>query len=364
LGTRITEAVCGTRYFDGGGTEAPGELRGEDGGLFYGAGNAIMAHPPYRAGGGGEAYAVLSLALPADTDRFAADVYLDSAAVGEDRSDGVTFAVQARAGDATARAERHTATAEHVELALDLRPFAGKEVTIELSVHPGPALNPSYDWARWESPRVERATRTVAPLAIAGLSGWSVALAGQSQCEIPPGRNRIELSTPFPGGVYLLKNLPGGAAQTAPAALPVDLATQTWSTAFVSDAGVALQAPAHACVKLEEGAVGGVTRRGLFIHPPNYGRTIADFPMRFPGQVSAFHAYIGLRDGGESSGVVFSVEVNGVELARERTTGGAWTELRADLAPWAGKPAILSLITDSARDYICDLALWGEPRVN
>lgn len=355
LAPRIANALCGSRYFEGGGKEAPGEWRGEDGAMFYGTGDGITAHPPYRAGGGGEAYAALSLKLPEDAARFATEVYLDSGAVGEGRSDGVTFAVSATSGETTARQELHTAAADHVELALDLRPFAGKDIVLELSVHPGSAHDPSFDWARWEGPRIERESRKTASLAVAGLSGWAFAVAGTDQQEISPGQDRLELDTTFPGAVHLLKNLP------VPVVLPLDLASTPNHPAFVSDTGAILDAPAHACVQPAEGAVGGITRPGLFAHPPDHGKTIADFAVQLPDKAAEFHAYIGLRDGGESSGVVFSVEANGVEVAREKMENGAWKELRADLSPWAGRTVVLSLITDSAGDYICDWALWAEP---
>ena len=42
---------------------------------------------------------------------------------------------------------------------------------------------------------------------------------------------------------------------------------------------------------------------------------------------------------------------------------GKWEEITADLAPWAGKPIVLSLGTDSEGPFNFDWAIWGEPRV-
>ncbi|NCQ32559.1 MAG: hypothetical protein GW802_34995, partial [Armatimonadetes bacterium] len=42
---------------------------------------------------------------------------------------------------------------------------------------------------------------------------------------------------------------------------------------------------------------------------------------------------------------------------------GEWSELAVDLSPWAGKPVVLSLVTDSEGPYSFDWAIWGEVRV-
>ena len=43
--------------------------------------------------------------------------------------------------------------------------------------------------------------------------------------------------------------------------------------------------------------------------------------------------------------------------------GEPWREINVDLAPWAGKPVVLALVTDSAGDFRGDWARWGEPMV-
>ena len=42
---------------------------------------------------------------------------------------------------------------------------------------------------------------------------------------------------------------------------------------------------------------------------------------------------------------------------------GHWEPLTADLSPWAGKPIVLALTTDSDGPFTCDWAAWGEPRI-
>jgi hypothetical protein len=57
------------------------------------------------------------------------------------------------------------------------------------------------------------------------------------------------------------------------------------------------------------------------------------------------------------------VELNGRQVARKRMLPGRWESLAVDLAPWAGKPVVLALVTDSAGAFNYDWAAWGEPRI-
>jgi len=40
-----------------------------------------------------------------------------------------------------------------------------------------------------------------------------------------------------------------------------------------------------------------------------------------------------------------------------------WKEGTVDLSPWAGHPILLSLVTDSAGNNLCDWAFWGNVRL-
>ena len=104
-------------------------------------------------------------------------------------------------------------------------------------------------------------------------------------------------------------------------------------------------------------------RDGLFVHPPDHGRTIMLFPMTLPASPARLRTWVGIRDPSDSDGVGFVVEVNGQEAARKRMVPGQWEPLTVDLAPWAGKSIVLDLVTDSEGPYNCDWAAWGEPRI-
>ena len=107
--------------------------------------------------------------------------------------------------------------------------------------------------------------------------------------------------------------------------------------------------------------MGGVTKTGLFVHPPDHGRTIACLTLALPQEPARLSCAIGLRDGAKSEGVVFAIEANGRELTRRRMLPGAWETLSADLSDLSGQLVVLSLVTDSDGPFNCDWACWGEP---
>ena len=376
----MPDAVCGSKSFDaaprdgaGAPTQSHGSLHAADGAMFYATGDALYAHPPWHTAGSGIAYARFSVNVPKNVIRFTSEVAMESEAVGEGKTDGVTYGatvrdsvvdkglqplVPATVRDAEheAHAELHQATSEKHPLSLDLKPFAGKAVTLELTVHPGPKHNPSFDWARWYGPRIERDLHAEADMTIVDSAPWALALSG-THVKTLGEKTTFDVPAVFPGAVFLLRTpLPI-------ASLPLDMAAAPRETTFVSDAGMVLQHPLYACAQPGESVVGGVTRAGLFEHPPDHGRTYADFPMTLPDRPVVFHAWVGIRDGSKSTGADFIVEANGVRLYGERILPGAWHEVTCDLSPWTLLPVVLSLIADSAGDFNCDWTHWGEPQI-
>ena len=69
-----------------------------------------------------------------------------------------------------------------------------------------------------------------------------------------------------------------------------------------------------------------------------------------------------VRRGG--SPVAFEVQVNGQSLwALPMPYPDGWKGGTVDLASWAGKPVLLSLVTDSVGSNNCDWAAWGDVRL-
>jgi hypothetical protein len=152
--------------------------------------------------------------------------------------------------------------------------------------------------------------------------------------------------------------------------------------------------------------VGGVSKEGLFCHPPykgGVGYAFGTFRVSLPDAPCAFESYIGFADGSTTQdGCVFSVQVKALDVAQppsavhgtgpKKTQPGAavphgtgpgaeqgfvtveqvqyarlkaWGRLRADLAAFRGRTVLLRLVTDvgpndnSSSDWAC----WGEPRI-
>lgn len=359
LSRTIDLATCGSRPLEGKPSEKRGPLADSaDGALFTAGPEMISAHPPWKAGAGGAAFARYEVDLPAQGRiEFTAEVAMDAGAVGPDKSDGVTFLVSARLGPRELRARLHNATAERRPLRLDLTPFSGKKATIELSVEPGPKRHVSFDWARWFQPRIEQRGQPSGVLAVAGGKAWRLAVGPGGAATVVPTGTSQRVEAPLPGTVYFLDERPAAVE------LPLDPTRRPWQTLFVSESGVVLQKPPHGAASRQTNTVGGVPRDGLFVHPPDHGRTIVLSPMTLPAAPARLRIWVGIRDPSDSDGVGFVVEVNGQEAARKRMLPGQWEAISVDLTPWAGKPIVLALVTDSEGPYNCDWAAWGEPRI-
>jgi hypothetical protein len=370
LGALLDRATCGTRPHHGKPFETIGQFEAPDGGAFGTWGDTISAHPPWKGGSSGEAFARYTVTLPQEgTLRLAADVALDAGAVGPEKSDGVTFSVRAIDGGKVLVQEVHHAKAEPRALVLDLTPLRGRTIALELAVGPGPKGSPSFDWARWHRPRVEQSVEGEGILGVAGgkdTSGgtrgersrrWALAIGPAGEAPIRQDGEVQEVRVPMPGGVCFLARAPEVVG------LPLDLSRATLRLLFVTDSGQVLSSAEHAAMMPRANTVGGVSREGLFAHPPDHGRAMAFVPMRLPTEPARLETWVGVRDGSRSDGMRFAVEINGREVAARHMLPGAWERLVVDLAPWSGQSIVVALVTDSEGPFICDWGCWGEPRI-
>ncbi len=357
IASLIHEATCGSRPVQGEGAEVIGALLAADGAQFYAEGGNLYAHPPWKTPQSGIAFARFTLTPPPNALRFVSEVALDPAAAGEGKSDGVTFGVRVTRKDKVRTRGTFQNTSEPRKLAIGLSEFQGKEVELELTVDPGRNSNPSYDWARWSDPRIECDWETNCEIALANAQAYGMAISGEKVLAFPSGQSVTKLQIALPAAVYLLPDTPPMLT------LPVALTGVPFETLFADEWGNVLHAPKHACAQTGDAAVGGITRKGFFAHPPRSGRTQMDFPVTLPGGPAMLHAYAGIRDGSKSTAVLFRIEVNGIGLAQESVTPGGWKEMTVELTPYAGKPAVIALVTDAAGDFSGDWAYWGEPEL-
>ncbi|MBU0606564.1 MAG: hypothetical protein KKI08_01705, partial [Armatimonadetes bacterium] len=368
----LVGARCGYTGFEGESDEVAGPLNeSKAGASFMGNGHDLWLHPPWKAtrknpqtgvleaAGTGLVTCTLQLKLPPDSSpRFTSEVYMDPGAVGPGKTDGLVFSIEAQAGDLKRRAEAHPTTSDPLPLELDLREFAGKEVTLRLTGDPGPKRAATFDWGRWRDPRVVMDRHVPGTATLVSPQSWTTILTSGGKAEQrQTAPHTLEIATTFPGTICLL-NRP-----LQEIALPCDLTGLKFLKTFVAPDGTILTNPQYAAAAISDETVGGVKKHGFFAHPPSQGQTRMDFPVRLPAGVRRFSASVGLRDGSKSDGCLFILEVTGRELARKLMLPGRWEELTADLSAYAGQAVLLSLVTDADKSFTFDWGAWGEPRV-
>jgi hypothetical protein len=331
--------------------------------------DGFTIHPPWKANGitppnaSQRTLTFLEYRLPLPDNAsilFSARVRLGTGAPG--LSDGITFRVIADDGARQKSAETHYASSDATVLTLDLSEFRGRAIRLRIEADPGPKGDPSYDWGRIEQPSVQirsEAPPTPQTLLLRGLQRDTWALAAQGEAEITriaPDACRVRL--PLPNTLTLAFGEP------APVALPFDLLKTAWHSCLLLPTGIEAPASKLYMGAVVESACQGVKRSALMLHPPPDGRSIADYWLHLPARPLRLTTAIGLADGSRSNGVEFVIAVNGREIFRRlvlRDSG--WIPVEVDLSGWAGKPIVLSLITDAQGDYNFDWAVWGEPKL-
>ena len=97
--------------------------------------------------------------------------------------------------------------------------------------------------------------------------------------------------------------------------------------------------------------------------PPARGQTILQFPLSLPQEPSTFSFSAGLYKGC-SKGVLFQIRLNGQTYFKTFTDTFDWTDGSISLAPFAGQPLLLELVTDPAQQDSagadCDAAFWAD----
>ncbi len=358
LAEQIDRAMCGSQRDGQKARQWKGPGSADDGGGFTEHGdNVLAAHPPWK-GRTGVAYSRYEIDLPREGQYLLTGrVAMAEAAMKPDRSDGVTFRISATDGKQTLQEQVHHASETPRLLELDLTPLAGKQITVELAVEPGPARSPSFDWARWHDTRIERRGQREAAVAFAPGADYAMAIDDRGRRPLHREAGTLQTTALLPGSVFLLREPPPAAR------LPLELTSEHPVVMFFDDAGHALQNAEHAVMRPDQFSIDGSVRRGFFAHPPHFGQTLAYFPMTLDATPARFTCRVGLREGSRSEGVFFIVEVNGRQMARQHMLPGSWQPLSVDLSPWKERPVVLSLITDSDGPFSFDWACWSEPKV-
>ena len=373
LSSLFDDAKCGVEPFEGSREEVGGPLTHSDSGAeFLPQGHDIFAHPPWRAlrknprtgvveaSGTGVTFGEFLVRLPdgPGSIHFRTGVAMDPGAVGAGKTDGVLYGASVTGPDGSrAQAEVLNATATDQPLELDLSAYRGQQVKLRLQVHPGPKKDASFDWARWHGPRVDMDYQQVGTIRLAGGLPYELVLSSEGVVDAVTADGVRVLRGKLPGTFILLRSRPDTVS------LPLDLAKRPFLTTFISAGGMLLKTPLYAGASPGDLIVGGSKKFGLNTHPPDHGVTVVDYPMVLPVAPARLTCLVGLRDGSKSDGCGFILRVNGKQVAYEHKLPGSWTEMSADLTPWAGKPVVISLVTDSEGSFAFDWGAWGEPKV-
>ena len=121
--------------------------------------------------------------------------------------------------------------------------------------------------------------------------------------------------------------------------------------------------------------VGGVTKPGIFMHPPyrhGAGYVFLRYRLNLPKDKDvAFSASVGKPDfktaNGDGTLYQIAVQPVGADISARKVVASAqvkekkWKELVADLSPWRGQSVWLYLIADEgpANSSDCDGSAWG-----
>ena len=335
------------------------------GGTLYIDHQGLFVHPPWKNLPRGQSRAVAFVEFPLRLPdlpqvRFETGVHLRAGAEG--KSDGVTFRVTAAAGEQKLAADTHYGGQAPRELTLDLSEFRGQSVRLRLEADPGPAASPSFDWGRFDRPRVtgcSAAATTLETIRVAGQTPAAKVLVASGAASVqsqPDGTLAVQL--PLPNTLIVTQSEPAAIV------IPGDLAQARFTSRVVFADGIERPAYSFFGGGFGDAVCGGEKRRALQFHPPQSGKSLADFWIKLPAHPAILRTAIGIRDGSKSTGVGFSIEVNGRTMfQRSLRPGGGWTPVTVDLSPWQGDAILLTLSTDAQGDFSFDWAVWDVPQL-
>ncbi len=126
-----------------------------------------------------------------------------------------------------------------------------------------------------------------------------------------------------------------------------------------------LESPLKAAVTLEPAAAEAPRPRGLAISPPEHGQTTVHWCLRLPAAPAVLSGAFRLKNLRQPpSGVVTTVAVNGGEQFKRELRTASVQEVAVDLARWAGRMIVLSVMVDAQGDNTGDNVWFDRPVIN
>jgi hypothetical protein len=327
--------------------------------------SCIFAHPPWNTGPGvpaadAEAFGTYEVDVPdVASPHLAFGLALRSATQKTSTPDGVTFRIEA---NGSALFQRHLPPdAEAMEThTVSLEKWRRTRLRLTFLTGPGPAGNPSFDWALWVDPRVvgaEPEQEEDVTVMAATTPKWVFNRNGQINANA--NQHKVKTRTPVPGIIGL------AFAYPVDLTLPVDLTQLVGETVVVSDPPQTVY-PGYVRADIGAYACGGVERQGFQTHPPRAGYTCFDYLIRLPaGSHPVLSFSYGVGEGSKTDGMEFFILVNGADVFRETLAeDDGWHDGTADLSAFAGQTLLLSVGADARGDNYFDWARWADPRLS
>lgn len=315
----------------------------------------IFMPPPYEQGhAGGETFVEWQVPVPASA-WFSFSVGVDDSA--GTCTDGVTFRVAVNGAEAWRQNVLHQGW---VDGYVDLSSFAGTTARLRIVTNPGPANNPSCDWALFSNLALTSLAAVTAsvPLVLApgatpsGFSGSGTFSAGGASAGTVTG-----MSVP---GQFVLFTAPG-----SPVSSGTSLTTLPYIASLGGEGELAVPGSLLGSGQNRSATSGGVTRQSAICALPadNNGRTVLSWTLALPSaNASMLNWSSALSDDSVfTTGVEFEVRINGTTYwTLLQTAPAGWIPGSLDLSAWRGQNVLVQLVTNSVGSNGYDGAYWAD----
>ncbi len=344
----LPEAQCGLLLDSGETYTETGGVSGRYGSNLSGAAGTLAITPPSKARlatdlestvgnqakAVGEIYASYQVYVPEDGHAaFISEVGLDGRAVRTRQCDGMDFTVRATAGDESREAGVFAPDDAKLPLNLDLAPFAGKTITLQLIAGAGPREDATEDRGIWYQPRVVQfASDDSGDTTLAGLpKDWSHAFNVNESLEVKADGDSKQIAAK--AGLTVAGNRAPLAVEPGQA-----LADLPYTLTQLDVWGWPLPEGEPAPTLTPQG-------ENFEVHLPLRTQLIVDWLLQLPDTPAIFQTQVSNRSGPGGTGSLYAVlSVNDQELNRIKLPGGKESvPLSFDLAAYAGQNVVLSL---------------------
>ena len=309
--------------------------------------DGIGAQPPWQ-GIIGDTFGEWKLSLPnSPRIRLTFDIGLWDGP-GFEKSDGATFIVSVQEVEIF---REHYNQRRWKHISLDLTPYQGEEVTLRFTTNPGPNGDPGWDWPLWSEPKIVSETLD-APTKV-GFYLPTEPIRSLPDTVVHQGNGQYSLETKLPAKVLFLFE---PVQQVVP---PYNLRDVEFLAGLQFDGIFRLGSFGNSGEPTIV-AVDGIRKKSIVAHPPRFGQTVLQFLLSLPqAEEIMFSFSMGLQEGC-SSGVSFTVFVNGETRFEHITNAFEWEDASISLTEQAGGYILLELITDPGENYNCDWAHWAD----